>query len=207
MKLTEFRKLIREEVRRIISENTITLGNGKVIKNVSVDNSGINLDSRKITIDNLLQGFSIKPSNKKAFLELLKISKALLRLVIEKDLGIIDDEGFNDMISRNKPLQAKYTKLVEPRVDPSYWPLDINKLPLPIKRSISKLKGRLKGDYPELTSFANKYYGFSKYKVDKDYKWMIDTRDLSIDIEFWNAKMKKDAQVIEFLKKFETEDY
>jgi len=104
MKLTEFRNLLREEVRRIISENSITLSNGKVIKNTSIDNSGITLDSRKITIDDLLQGFSIKPNSKKAFLELLKASKTLLRLVIEKDLGITDDEGFNDTINRNKPL-------------------------------------------------------------------------------------------------------
>jgi hypothetical protein len=209
MKLTEFRNLLREEVRRIISENSITLSNGKVIKNTSVDNNGINLDSRKITIDDLSQGFSIKPNSKKAFLELLKASKTLLRLVIEKDLGITDDEGFNDTINRNKPLQAKYAQLVEPRANPYYWSLDMNKLPLSIKRSISKIKGKFKGDHPELTSFVNKYYDFSKYKVNKDYKWIISfykqDSPAEIDIEFWNPKMKKDAQVVKFLKKFETD--
>ena len=208
MKLIEFRNLIREEVRRIISENSITLSNGKVIKNTSVDNNGINLDSRKITIDDLSQGFSIKPNSKKAFLELLKASKTLLRLVIEKDLGITDVEGFDDAIKKNKLLQAKYAQLVEPKVNPYYWSLDYDKLPLPIKRSIIKMKGKsFIGDFPELTSFVNKYYDFSKYKVDKDYKWQIssDPRDPSpsVDIEFWNPKMKKDALVTKFLKKFE----
>lgn len=208
MKIVDFRKILREEIRRMISENSITLANGKVIKNVSIDNSGITLDSRKITIDDLLQGFSIKPNSKKAFLELLRTSKTLLRLVIEKDLGITDVEGFDDAIKKNKLLQAKYAQLVEPKVNPYYWSLDYDKLPLPIKKSIAKIKGKsFTGDFPELTSFVNKYYDFSKYKVNKDYKWKIssDPRDPSpsVDIEFWNPKMKKDTQVTKFLKKFE----
>lgn len=208
MKIVDFRKILREEIRRMISENSITLANGKVIKNVSIDNSGITLDSRKITIDDLLQGFSIKPNSKKAFLELLRTSKILLRLVIEKDLGITDVEGFDDAIKKNKLLQAKYAQLVEPKVNPYYWSLDYDKLPLPIKKSIAKIKGKsFTEDFPELTSFVNKYYDFSKYKVNKDYKWKIssDPRDPSpsVDIEFWNPKMKKDTQVTKFLKKFE----
>jgi hypothetical protein len=214
MRVSEFKKLIREEIRRILKENTIQLGNGKVIKNVSVDSNGITLDTKKIPINALSQAFSIKPNNNKAFLELLKASKTLLTLVIEKDLGIIDDEGFNDVLSKNKPLQAKYLKIVEPKANPQYWSLDIDKLPLPLKRSIKrsvlKLKGKsFKGDYPELTSFASKYSDFSKYKVIKDYKWILSffKQDSSIDItiEFLNPEMYEDTKVVKFLKKFELE--
>ena len=112
MKISEFRKLIREEVRRVLKENTITLGSGKVIKNVVVDNSGIKFGNKSLSFDDINDYFSTKPGKEGQLAKLFMDSELLQRLAIEAELDISDEEGVADVLNSKDPKLASQVKML-----------------------------------------------------------------------------------------------
>jgi hypothetical protein len=102
MKLTQFRKLIREEIRRVVKEgsiNTLELGNGRVVKNVSVDANGIKFNNKTIPMDSVHDYFSTKKGKEQQLAKLVMDSELLQRVIIEAELGISDEEGVADALT------------------------------------------------------------------------------------------------------------
>ena len=112
MKISEFRKLIREEVRRVLKENTITLGSGKVIKNVIVDYNGIKLGNKSLSFDDINDYFSTKPGKEGQLAKLFMDSELLQQLAIEAELGISDEEGVADVLNSEDPKLASQVKML-----------------------------------------------------------------------------------------------
>ena len=112
MKVSEFRKLIREEVRKALKENTITLGSGRVIKNVVVDNSGIKFGNKSLSFDDINDYFSTKPGKEGQLAKLFMDSELLQRLALEAELGISDEEGVADALSIEDPKLASQVKML-----------------------------------------------------------------------------------------------
>ena len=112
MKATEFRKLIREEVRKALKENTITLGSGRVIKNVVVDNSGIKFGNKSLSFEDINDYFSTKPGKEGQMAKLFMDSELLQRLAVEAELGISDEEGVADVHNGEDPKLAGQIKML-----------------------------------------------------------------------------------------------
>jgi hypothetical protein len=110
MKITEFRKLIREEVRKVINENSMELGSGKIVKNVSVDASGIKFGNKSISFDTINYYLSTKPGKENQVAKLVMGSELLQRVMIEAELGISDEEGVGDVITMEDPKLASQLK-------------------------------------------------------------------------------------------------
>ena len=110
MKASELRKLIREEVRKVLKENTIELGNGKVIKNVSVDANGIRFGNKSISFDTINYYFTTKPGKETQLAKLVMGSELLQRVIIEAELGISDEEGVGEAITTEDPKLASQLK-------------------------------------------------------------------------------------------------
>jgi len=118
MKISEFRKLIREEVRKVINENSIELGSGKIVKNVSVDASGIKFGNKSISFDTINNYLSIKPGKEDQLAKLVMGSELLQRVMIEAELGISDEEGVGDVIKMENPKLASQLKALTKSI---YW--------------------------------------------------------------------------------------
>lgn len=110
MKLSQFRRIIKEEVRRVLNENSLKLGNGKVVKNVVVDANGIKFGNKSVSFDDINYFLSTKPGKEQQLAKLVMDSELLQQLMIEVELNISDEEGVGDVISMDDPKLASQLK-------------------------------------------------------------------------------------------------